>query len=226
MAGTTSLQDLAAIGLDRVQHMAAVMQRFPGPLLDGTVRCGSSQQVETAMPNKSDVLIFRKPPGAVSKADASQAPEAEPKATAASSTAPKAKPKANAAASVVVSRAHTAHQQPKAEPKTIAARWNRSARAWGDYSGNRLYVETPNQEGFLVSAREAVVAAIAEMSGGAMESMWTFNLVTILCPLAKESEKLCNLLPAFGWTGSQFRRPPDLYDFLSVLEDECMASAQ
>merc|ERR1712224_1154258 len=61
-------------------------------------------------------------------------------------------------------------------------------------------------------------AAIADSNHGALESKWSSSLSASLRPLAQSNSKLRNRLTPFGWTGAQFRTPPDLNELLSTLE--------
>jgi len=70
----------------------------------------------------------------------------------------------------------------------------------------------------LVSVVAAVKSAIADSNQGTLDSKWSSSLSVSLRPLAQNNSKLRNRLTNFGWTGTQFRTPPNLEELLSTLE--------
>lgn len=64
----------------------------------------------------------------------------------------------------------------------------------------------------------AVKAALSDQKQGALESTWTSKLSDDIRDIARNDAKLCDIMSQFGWTGSQFRSPPNLNDLLFRLQ--------
>lgn len=69
----------------------------------------------------------------------------------------------------------------------------------------------------LASAVASVKAAIASRNQGVLESTWTSTLSDSLRPHAQSNKELDNMLFQFGWTGTQFRTPPNPNALLTAL---------